>query len=300
MPQSTKGRVFFLSGSSHINLTEELARRNQAQVLKRDIARFANGEVRVRLLEDCRGQDVTIVQSFSTPINTRIIETLLLIDALERSRANSITLIISWLGYSLQNKVFQDGEPLAAQVIAQLLSRDSIKHIHLLDVHSPTVLAFFTKPVSEHTALPLFQEYIVNNLEVQNCLVVSPDAGGVRKAAEFAQMLGIKMVQVEKSRDYTTGKVSVGEVDRDLRGKNILLLDDVIMSGSTAIETSNQLKRQGVKDIYFFATHGVFTGSALEQLEKSSIDRVLITNSIAHEGLPEKVVELECSGVFTW
>ena len=287
-----------LSGSSNFPLAQNIANTMQLVMLERSITRFSNGEIRVHITDPIQNEDVILVQSHSEPTDSMIIETLLLIDALERGGAASITLIIPWLGYSLQDKVFRDGEPIASKVVAKLLTSPLMKRVHLLDLHNASIQGFFSVPTTLLYARSIFAEYAQKNIDMTKAVVASPDFGGVKKAAKFAEELGLEMVTMGKKRDLDTGVITMTHLEGDPKNKIVILFDDVIMSGGTASEAADQLKKQGAAEVYFFATHGAFVGDALEKLQKSAIDHLVITNSIYHETLPTQVTVLDCSSVF--
>lgn len=287
-----------LSGSSNLPLAQSIAKNMKLAMLERSITRFSNGEIRVHITDPIQNEDVILVQSHSDPTDSMIIETLLLIDALERGGAHSISLIIPWLGYSLQDKVFRDGEPIASRVVASLLTSPIMKRVYLLDLHNASIQGFFDIPTTLLNARSLFTEYAKNNIDMSKAVVASPDFGGLKKAAKFAEELGVDMVTMGKKRDLETGEITMTHLEGDPTGKIVLLFDDVIMSGGTAAEAAKQLKEQGATQVYFFATHGVFVGDALEKLQQSDIDHLVITNSINHETLPSEVIVLDSSSLF--
>lgn len=290
-----------LSGSSNLPLAKRIATAMSLELVERTITQFSNGEIRVHITDSVQGQEIVLVQSHSAPTDSMIIETLLLLDALERGGAVSVTLIIPWLGYSLQDKVFREGEPIASKVIASLISTAFVKRIYLLDLHNSSIQGFFTVPTTLISTHSLFGSYIKSCLNLETTAVASPDFGGIKKAARFAEELGIEMVTMGKKRNLDTGEITMTHLEGSPENKTILLFDDVIMSGSTALEAATQLKAQGAERVFLLSTHGVFVGDALEKLlfQSSAIDQIIITNSIHHQDLPEQITVLDCSSLFT-
>lgn len=288
-----------LSGSSNPNLAHAIARKLDIPVLDVDISLFANKEKRIWIKDSVIGENVILVQSFANPSDQPIIEFLLLADALERLGARHVNLVMPWMGYSLQDKVFREGEPIAAKVMANLISNSYIKRAFLLDLHNSSTPGFFSIPTTHISALRLFADYIRNHYDLVEVMVASPDFGGLKRARMLADMLGTELVNIDKHRDLQTGKVSAMSFSgSSISGKTILLFDDVVVSGSTIIEASKLLKESGAKQVDFFTTHALFVPGSIEKLDAAPVDHIVITNSIHHEKLPEKVVVLDTSDLF--
>lgn len=282
-----------ISGTSNPALAEKLASKLQIPLVETEISTFANGEKRVWIKEKLDGQDVVVVQSFSDPVDEHIIEFLLLSDALERLGVRDIHVIIPWLGYSLQDKVFRPGEPIAAKVIARLISHAYVKRVYLIDVHNTSIPGFFDVPCSHLSAMELFAANVRERFDVANIVVASPDFGGLKRARQFANLFDAPLVNIDKHRDLETGEVTAVGLHGKVKDKTVVLFDDVILSGGTVTEAAGMLKEEGALETHFFATHGLFTDSALAKLESSAIDSITITNTIAHERVPAKIQTLD-------
>jgi ribose-phosphate pyrophosphokinase len=278
-----------ISGSSNPQLAKEVAKNLGVELVETSSSVFSNGERRVKVEEDVRGQDVVILQSFSNPVDQQIIEFLLLTDALERMGAKSVEAVIPWMGYSLQDKIFLPGEPISAKVVADIVSNSFICRVVLVDLHNTSIPGFFSVPTTHITAEKLMVEYVKDHLDHDKTVVVSPDFGGLKRSKQFAKQVGVELMNINKSRDLATGKVTAASVSGNVKGKQVILFDDIIVSGGTAIETAKLLKQQGASHIYFLSTHGLFTGDALSNITKAPIDKVVITNSIYHKTLPKNV-----------
>ena len=287
-----------LSGSSNFPLAQSLAQALNIPLVPVDIDWFANGEKRVYITEDLHGESVILVQSHSNPADNHVMEMLFLLDALERMGVKEVFSVIPWLGYSLQDKVFRSGEPLAAKVVANVISNSYTHRVFMLDLHNASETGFFSVPTSHLSALSLFTEYAQNNLDLTHGSVASPDFGGLKKAKTFAEALNLPLVNIDKQRDLNTGEVSAEKLHGDVAGKSVLLFDDVINSGSTAIEAAKLLKENGANEIFFFATHGLFVNDALDKINDSHIDQVIITNSVKHTNLPSKISVLDSTPIF--
>lgn len=303
MRQSIAGKIGVVmkiaSGSSNPQLAQAIADELNVPLLKIDRTKFANGELRIHIKEDVRGENVALIQSFSSPTEENIMEFLLMVDALERMGARHVSLVMPWMGYSLQDKVFRAGEPIAAKVVANLVSNTYTKRVYLLDLHNTSTPGFFAIPSHHLTAQNLFAEYVQDKIGIKNTVVVSPDFGGLKRARVFADQLGLDLVNIDKTRDLKTGDVKAIDVHGDVSGKNAIILDDIILSGATAIESASILKANGAKAIHFLSTHGIFTGDAIEKIQASELDSIVITNSVAHKSLPDKYTVLNCAEIFS-
>jgi len=279
-----------VAGSSNSQLAKSIARKLKTSLVPCEIGQFANGEKRIRVGKEARGENILLVQSFSKPVDEHIVETLLIADALERLGTRSVELFIPWFGYSFQDKVFQEGEPLSAKAIARIVESTAIKKVYLLDLHNTSIPGFFSIATYHLSGVEIFVDYAQKNFDLENAVVVSPDFGGLKRARVFANALGLDLANVEKRRNLKTGEVTATKLDGEVKGKIVLIFDDAILSGSTTVEVSKLLKTNGAKQIHFFATHGVFTGDALQDLRKSKVSSVVVTNSIDQ---PKKLTKIK-------
>lgn len=287
-----------IAGSSNLPLAEHLARELQIEMLDVERSTFANGEKRIWIKDPIHGENVILVQSFSNPVDEHIIETLLMVDALERMGVRHINLVVPWMGYSFQDKVFREGEPIAAKVIADLLSNAHIKRVFLLDLHNTSIPGFFSVPTQHLTAMPLFAQHLEKNFALSEAVIVSPDFGGLKRSRLFAQKLRLPMANVDKVRDLTSAEVTHVTLQGDVRGKIAFLMDDAILTGGTALEVAKVLKQEGAKEVHFLSTHGIFAGNALHKLSDGALDSVIVTDSVHHETLPETITVLRCAPLF--
>lgn len=287
-----------ISGTSNLPLAQKIAQVLGAPMIDLEISTFANGEKRIWVKDDIAGENVSLVQSFNTPVDENIVETLLIVDALERAGARHINLVIPWLGYSLQDKVFRDGEPIAARVIADLLSNSHAKRAVLLDLHNSSIPGFFSIPTQHILALKPFAQYVRDHFDLSQAIVVSPDFGGLKRARTFADELGLELGNIDKHRDLTTGHVTPKGVSGDVSGKICLIYDDVINTGGTVVEVAKFLKEKGAREVHFLVTHGLFASEGMQKMEDTSIDSVVITNSIHHPELPSKIKTIDSASLF--
>ncbi|MDP3724798.1 MAG: ribose-phosphate pyrophosphokinase [bacterium] len=269
-----------ISGSSHPALAKDITQKGRFSLGLVELTRLPNGEARPRILTDIKGEDIAIVQTLSDPVDMHIIELLLLIDAARRMKAKTITVLLPWMGYSLQNKVFRKGEPLSAEVIARTIGNAGVDRVITLDLHAPEICTMFGIPTIKLSALPLFAELLRRE---QNILIVGPDSGSAKRAQQLSSMLGVRSICLRKERSLETGAIHVSSDDMDVsgaHGAHCVLLDDVIVTGSTLVHASQLLKANGASNITVCATHGLFVGDAVDALKQAPIDRIIVTDSI--------------------
>lgn len=270
--------MIILAGSSHQKLSTAIAATFGEEVGRSELSVFPNGERRVYIPSPVKGQDVAIIQSFSDPVDSSIIEFALMTDAVYRAGARRVFAVIPWFGYSLQDKVFRPGEPIAAKVIASMLSSQSIYRFILMNLHNNSMAGFFSVPSSVLSSDELFVEQIRNMSG--NIVLASSDFGGLKRVGRFAQKLGLPIANIDKRRDLTTGDVVAHALTGDVRGKTVVIIDDIINGGSTAVEAARILHEHGAARIVMCATHGLFAGDAGAKLEQSELDEVIVTDTI--------------------
>ncbi len=241
---------------------------------------FANGETRVWVREKQISGPAVIIQSLSEPVDRRIIEFALLADAVARMGASPIVAVIPWLAYSKQDKVFRSGEPLSVKVVAKILqSAVPLKRLITIDLHNPAILGFFDIPVVNLTARPLFEEYF--QLRKKNTtVVVAPDAGSVKSSSSFAETLGVPICYLDKKRDLTTGRITVSGMTRSVENADIIIIDDLIVTGGTIAEATKFLKGKGAKTVTVAATHHLYVDGAQDAIEASGVDEVVVTDTV--------------------
>ena len=288
-----------ISGSSNPSLAASIAKKLKIQLIKVELNEFKNHERRVWIKDSVRGENVCLIQSFTHPVDTHIIETLLMIDALERMGSKKIILIIPWLGYSLQDKIFKHGEPMAVKVVADMISNHYVKRVFLLDLHNNSIPGFFQVPTEHLTALFIYANFCQQNYDLSQSVIVSPDFGGLKRARDLANKLNLPLINIDKQRDLKTGKVTATAVHGKVAHKIALVFDDVIMSGATVVESAKILKKNGAKQVHFLSTHGIFCDNGQEKIVNSQVDGVVITNSIAHDSLHDKIQQLDISPLFS-
>lgn len=266
-------------GSSNQVLVKKIGELG-VSIANANISKFANDEKRVSV---GKGSGVAaILQSFSSPVDENIIEFCLLSDALTRAGYSELVGVIPWLGYSKQDKIFLPGEALSAKVIAQIIQTTKIKKLFTFDLHNRAITGFFDIPVIELSAKPLFRDYFAQKIGVDTdkYVVVAPDEGAVKASAAISRELGVAIAYMDKRRDLKTGEVSVVGMSGEVVGKNVIIVDDMIVTGSTMMESAEYLKKMGAVSVSVAATHHLYLEGVQEKLEKSEIDEVIVSDTV--------------------
>lgn len=270
------------SGSTNQPLAHKIAKHLETDLGSVELAQFPNGEVRVWVTAEQVHKEVVVVQSFVGDPNKAILEFCLLVDALRRSGAKEITAVIPWMGYCIQDKVFRQGEPLSARVVATIIEAMNVDKVITVDLHNETIQGFFTCPVVHLSAIPLFlDKFREKDSGIE--MVVAPDVGALKETTEIAHALDLPVAVLNKKRDRASGKVEIVGVEGAVEGKTILIMDDFISTGSTLIQTAMFLKKQGVQKIVVGVTHHLYVPGVQERLEASDIDEVFVTDTIKVE-----------------
>ncbi|MBP9702504.1 ribose-phosphate pyrophosphokinase [Candidatus Woesebacteria bacterium] len=245
-----------------------------------NISKFANDEKRVSVGNGSGA--AAILQSFSKPVDEHIIEFCLLADALTRAGYSELMGVVPWLGYSKQDKVFLPGEALSAKVIAQIIQTTKIKKLITFDLHNRAITGFFDIPVVELSAKPLFKDYYEKKIggSKGKYVVVAPDEGAVKASAAIARELGVSIAYMDKRRDLKTGEVSVVGMSGEVVGKNVIIIDDMIVTGSTMMESAEYLKKMGAVSVSVAATHHLYLDGVQDKLEESEIDEVVVSDTV--------------------
>ena len=267
----------FFSGTSNLPLSQAVAVKLGVSLGNVEITRFMDNECRVFVKDDVAGKEAFVVQSLSEVADQHLVELCLLAAVLKDLKASHVTAIIPWLGYSKQDKAFRKGEAVSAQLVAKFIETAGFDRVVTIELHSQNVLPFFHIPIIELSTETL----LAGALKTNNGVVVSPDKGGKSRSERFAKHVQLPIVYIDKSRDLTTGAVSVTGISGSVGNRDVIIYDDIINTGATAVKTSQFLRDRGAKKIFFLATHAVFAGDAVSQLSKSTIDQVIVTDTIA-------------------
>ena len=280
-----KKRLMLFAGSGHRSLSEEIAQSLDVPLSSVTLSNFANGELYCRYGESVRGADVFLLQSYCNPINDRIMEQLIMIDAAKRASAKRITAVCPFYGYARQDRKAEGREPITARLVADLLSVAGADRVVTVDLHTGQIQGFFDFPVDHLTAVPLLAKHIAESVEGE-VTVVSPDAGGGKLARRYANHLadfGIEaeLAFIDKRRPKGTQNVAEAvEVVGDVEGRVCVLVDDMIDTAGTIASAATLLHRRGAVDVVVAATHGVLSGPAIDRLKNAPIREVVVSNTL--------------------
>ncbi len=281
--RSSKNMLLF-TGRAHPELAQEVADELDVSLVPTSAYDFANGEIFVRFEESVRGSDAFVLQSHTAPINTWVMEQLLMVDALKRASAKRITVVLPFYPYARQDKKHRGREPVSARLIADLFRTAGADRLMAVDLHTAQIQGFFDGPVDHLFALPLLAEHVEQRWGGQDLVVVSPDAGRVRVAERWTDRLSCGLAIIHKRRDPSVpNQVRVGEVVGDVRGKTCILVDDMIDTGGTITKAADLLFDNGAADVIVTATHGVLSDPATDRLKNSRISDVVVTNTLPIE-----------------
>ncbi len=275
-------RIKIFSGNANPKLAEEIAGHLGTSPGKITVGSFSNGEIQVNINESVRGADIFVVQPTSTPVNNHLMELLVMIDAFRRASADRITAVIPFYGYARQDRKTRPREPITAKLVANLLTSAGADRILTMDLHAGQIQGFFDIPMDHLSGVPILAEYFAKK-GLEDVVVVSPDLGGVTRARDFAERLQVPIAIVDKRRPEPN-VAEVMNIVGKVGGKNIIIIDDMIDTGGTLVLGAQALRDRGAKKIFACCTHPVLSGPAIERIDKSIIDEVVVTNTIPLSG----------------
>ncbi len=280
MERPGRKRLMLFTGSANPELASEVSKLLDVELGGVEISRFANTETYVRYDESVRGADCFVIQSHSAPINEHIMEQLIMIDALKRASAKRITAVMPFYGYARQDKKGRPREPITAKLVGDLFMAAGADRIASVDLHTGQVQGFIDAPFDSLTALPIFEEFLANRIDGP-ITFVSPDSGGVKRATRFAAHLDAEVAFVYKRRRTDVrNEVQATQVVGDVKGRHCVIVDDIIDTAGTAVESAKLLVERGALSVRVLATHGVLSEPAVERLRAAPFSEIVITNSL--------------------
>ncbi|WP_047980718.1 ribose-phosphate diphosphokinase [Ornithinibacillus contaminans] len=288
--QKSNMKVFSLN--SNRKLAEEIASHIGISLGKCTVTAFSDGEIQINIEESVRGSDVYVVQPTSTPVNEHMMELLIMLDALKRASAKSITVVMPYYGYARQDRKARAREPITAKLIANLLETAGSNRVITLDLHAPQIQGFFDGPIDHLQGVPLLSDYFeAKNFD--DLIIVSPDHGGVTRARKMADRLKAPIGIIDKRRPRPN-VAEVMNIVGNIEGKTAILIDDIIDTAGTITLAANALIENGAKEVYACCTHPVLSGPAIERIENSKIKELVVTNSIPlpEEKMIDKITQL--------
>jgi ribose-phosphate pyrophosphokinase len=272
------GELKVFSGSAHLELAKEIAAFLGVQPGQARLRRFQDSEVSFQIDENIRGTDVFIVQPTCSPVDQHLMELMIMIDAFRRSSAARITAVLPYYGYARQDRKDKPRVPISAKLVANVLSAAGTNRVLTMDLHKAQIQGFFDIPVDHLFAAPVIIDYLAR-LRTQNLTLVSPDAGGAERARAYAKRLDAELAIIDKRRS-DDGTAEVMNVIGDVEGRTCLIQDDIIDTAGTITKAATALKQNGAVSVIACAVHGVLSGPAIERIEKSPIDKLIVTNTI--------------------
>lgn len=286
MFDADKKDMIIFTGNANPALATEIATYLGASLGDAVINRFNNGEVQVMINESVRGKHVFIIQPTCGPsVNDNVMELLIMVDAFKRASAEHITAVVPYYGYARQDRKSRGREPITAKLMADLLVTSGVTRLVTMDLHAAQIQGFFDIPVDHMPGGPILADYIIDK-GIKDLVVVSPDMGGVSRARSIAKKLGCGLAIVDKRRPEP-GVAEVMNLIGDVKGKNAIMVDDMVDTAGSLTEAANALKKFGAKDIYACCTHAVLSGPAISRIENSVLKELIVTNTIPLP--PEKV-----------
>jgi ribose-phosphate pyrophosphokinase len=281
MPQTGFGDLKIFSGSAHPRLAREIAQFLGVPLGQARLRRFPDTEVSFQIDENIRGTDVFLVQPTCAPVDQHIVEMLIMIDAFRRSSAARITAVIPYYGYARQDRKDKPRVPISAKLVANVIAAAGAHRVLTMDLHKAQIQAFFDIPVDHLFAAPIIIDYL-SRQDLKNLSIVAPDAGGAERARAYAKRLGAELAVIDKRRSED-GTAEVMNVIGDIRGRTCVIADDIIDTAGTIQKAAQALKDSGAERVLACAVHGVLSGPALERIEKSPLDKLIVTNTIPLE-----------------
>jgi ribose-phosphate pyrophosphokinase len=272
--------VMVFSGNANLPLARDIARYLGLQLGRADVKTFSDGEINVELGENVRGTDVFVIQPTCAPANTNLVELLILLDTFRRASAMRVTAVIPYYGYARQDRKVKPRTPITAKLVADLIATAGCDRVLSLDLHAGQIQGFFNIPVDNLFAMPVLLDAVADYLRGDQAVtVVSPDPGGVERARAYAKRLGAELAIADKRR----GEPNVAEVFRivgDVSNRTAVIVDDIVDTGGSLVETAKALEKAGANRIVATVSHPVLSGPAIERLQESPLERLVVTDSI--------------------
>jgi len=272
------GELKLLAGSANPELASRISRELGVPLTDTRLRRFADGEINVKIEDSMRGHDVFVIQPTCPPVNEHLMELFIILDALRRASAGRVTAVIPYYGYARKERKTQPREPISAKLVANFITLAGADRLLLLDLHAEAIEGFFDVPTDHLSPFRIFADYL-RSLELQNITVVAPDAGGGRRAEAVANQLQAPIAFGYKRRPEED-QAEVIAVSGDVKGRDCVVVEDIITTGGTISKLAQSLRAQGASRVLIAATHPVLTGDAVDRLKKAKIDEVIVTDSV--------------------
>ncbi len=272
-------KLAIFSGNANLELAKDICRDLKVKLQDALVGRFSEGEIRVKINENVRGKDVFIVQPTCPPSNDNLMELLIMIDALRRASAKRITAVIPYFGYARQDRKDQPRVPITAKLVANLLTTSGSDRILTMDLHAGQIQGFFDIPVDHLFSVGVFVDYF-SKMNIKDLVAVSPDVGSIKMARAYAKRVSAGLAIIDKRR-VSPEKAEAMHIMGEVEGKNVIIIDDMIATGSSLIEAVEALKKAKAKTIYAAITHGILSGPAIERIDQcKGLEKLLISDSV--------------------
>ena len=284
------------SGNANRPLAEEICHHLGIEIGKANVGRFSDGEFNFQISENVRGEDCFLVQPTCPPVDSNAMELLIMLDAFRRSSAKRVTAVIPYYGYARKDRKDRPRVPISSKLLANLITEAGADRVLLFDLHAGQIQGFFDIPADHLFAAPVLVGHF-QGLELPNLTVVAPDAGGVERARAYAKRLDAELAIIDKRRDYERmGEVEVLHVIGEVEGRTALIVDDMVDTAGTLVKAAEALKENGAKSVLASATHAVLSGPAVQRIEKSPIEQLVVTNTIP-DGIASGSKKIKCLSV---
>jgi len=270
--------IKILSGNSNIPLAEKICKYLNMPLGRANVKQFGDGEIQVEIEENVRGMDVFVVQSTCTPVNSYLMELLIMMDAIKRASAERITAVLPYYGYARQDRKVAPRVPITAKLVADLITVAGANRLLTIDLHAGQIQGFFNIPVDHLYAAPVMIDFIKQEY-VNDLVIVSPDAGGVERARAFGKRLGASLAIIDKRRSQPN-ESTVMHIIGEIKGKTALLLDDIVDTAGTLTQAADALLKEGAKKVAACCTHAVLSGRSLEKINQSALEEVVVSDTI--------------------
>jgi ribose-phosphate pyrophosphokinase len=271
-------RMRIFSGNSNKKLAEDICTKLGIALGKANVATFSDGETRVEINENVRGMDVFIIQSTCPPVNDHVMELLILVDAMKRASADRVTAVIPYYGYARQDRKVAPRAPISAKLVADLITAAGANRVLSVDLHAGQIQGFFNIPVDNLFATPILLKYMMSNF-ANNLVIVSPDTGGVERARAFAKRLDATLAIIDKRREGPN-ESQVMNIIGNVKGKRVIILDDMIDTAGTMVQAAAALESEGATEVVACCTHAVLSGPAIDRIDDSNIKEIIVTDTI--------------------
>ena len=279
-----------IGGNASKDLAKRIARRLKAKYVDVDTRTFPDGESKITFRHNLKKSVVLIVQSTYPPVDTNLLQILSIISEVKKI-SSKIYAIMPYMGYARQDRQFLNGEIATMSVVAKMLQAAGAKKAITVDIHSKTALRHFKIPTENVSAIPELAKYL-KKLKLKNPVIVSPDTGGSLRAKKFADILKSDFITLKKSRNRKTGKVSIQSTKADVKGKDLIIVDDIVSTGGSVVKATQFLKKQKCKRVFVVCTHGLLVGDAEKNIKKAGVTQIISTNTI-----PRSISKVDVSGV---